>query len=352
MNAPRKRECLSAIVASGGDHFQPVERLTLIASSTKVSDSPSAAQAQLAIYGYLGDMALRLVFRDQDCIDSPVRLEEIARLELTPERALALATVNFKRINGPAEVRRFAPGVHALWASNPDAYAGYLLDRTYWRSQLKRYAQGVLVALPRPGNVLFASAADTAAAQELKRLAAQSYHAADEHGLSAYLYRFDAEGWHVHERLPEAPAGKTSMPAPRLKDTTSRDTSANARRLAARQLERDEEEREESLSLAAKGQKMVIHSIFFNLGLGGLERNHALPAMVLLALYVGIAVYALIGVVRMCSGLNQAQGQKISFMVLTFFPLVNLMALVYLSCKITARLRQAGWRVGLLGVSS
>jgi hypothetical protein len=57
----------------------------------------------------------------------------------------------------------------------------------------------------------------------------------------------------------------------------------------------------------------------------------------------------MLGVVRICSGLQRSQGQKILFMVLTFFPVINLIVLVYLSVKATRLLREAGWSVGLLG---
>jgi hypothetical protein len=43
---------------------------------------------------------------------------------------------------------------------------------------------------------------------------------------------------------------------------------------------------------------------------------------------------------------------KLLMMVLTFFPLVNLVALVYLNIQATRNLRAAGYEVGLLGVKS
>jgi hypothetical protein len=69
----------------------------------------------------------------------------------------------------------------------------------------------------------------------------------------------------------------------------------------------------------------------------------------MLGLSVLTAAWSLLGVVRICSGLQRSQGQKILCMVLTFFPLINIVVLVYLSVKATRRLRDAGWSVGLLG---
>jgi hypothetical protein len=122
--------------------------------------------------------------------------------------------------------------------------------------------------------------------------------------------------------------------------------------LIKRDVERDEEEPPESLWLASKGQKMVIYSILLNLLLSAAERNHVMPDTVNFMLTVCIAVYALVGVVRICSGLGKTQNQKILFMVMAFFPLINVLALVYLSAKTTKVLREAGWKVGLLGAKS
>jgi len=100
---------------------------------------------------------------------------------------------------------------------------------------------------------------------------------------------------------------------------------------------------------AARGQKIIIYCILLNFLLGAIERARALPDLVMMALYILTAAWSLLGVVRICSGLQRSQGQKILFMVLTFFPLINLVALVYLSMRATRMLREAGWSVGLLG---
>jgi hypothetical protein len=113
--------------------------------------------------------------------------------------------------------------------------------------------------------------------------------------------------------------------------------------------EQEEEDLQERLWLASQGQKMVIYSILLNFLLRAVEQSHALPSIALEVLYVCVAVYTLMGVVRICSGLDKSQNQKILFMVLSFCPLINLIALVYLSVKTSRLLREAGWKVGLLG---
>jgi len=102
-------------------------------------------------------------------------------------------------------------------------------------------------------------------------------------------------------------------------------------------------------SSAARGQKILIWCILLNFLLGAIERVHAVPDLAMMSFYILTAVWSLFGVVRICSGLQRSQGQKILFMVLMFFPLIGLVALVYLSVKATRLLREAGWSVGLLG---
>lgn len=123
---------------------------------------------------------------------------------------------------------------------------------------------------------------------------------------------------------------------------------------AASRRERSQQEREEIDAGArewqvARGQKIIIYCILLHFVLGAIERQHALPDLVLLGLSILVAAWSLLGVVRISSGLQRSQGQKILFMVLMFFPLINLIVLVYLSVKATRLLRAAGWSVGLFG---
>lgn len=108
----------------------------------------------------------------------------------------------------------------------------------------------------------------------------------------------------------------------------------------------EEQDRE---GLAAHGQKIVIRCIVLTFILRAAERAQALPDLVLQGLLVGVMIYSLVGVVRICSGLGESQNKKILFMVLAFVPLVNLVALVYLSVRASKMLRKAGWTVGLFG---
>ena len=114
----------------------------------------------------------------------------------------------------------------------------------------------------------------------------------------------------------------------------------------------DEDDTEDRHWLAAAGQKIVIYSIVLNFVLNAVQRSQLLSGYWLALLFLCVAVYALVGVLKICSGLGKSQNQKIVFMVLSFIPLVNVFALVYLSMKTSKMLREAGWEVGLLGAKS
>lgn len=101
--------------------------------------------------------------------------------------------------------------------------------------------------------------------------------------------------------------------------------------------------------LAAHGQKIVIRCVVLTFVLRAVERAQVLPSFVVLALSFCVAIYSLVGVVRICSGLGESQNKKILFMVLAFVPILNVVALVYLSVRASRMLRSAGWRVGLFG---
>jgi hypothetical protein len=106
---------------------------------------------------------------------------------------------------------------------------------------------------------------------------------------------------------------------------------------------------DDSAELAARGQRIVIFSILLNLGLNGIQRSNALPELVTTALEFVVAAWSLLGVVKICSALGRGQGAKLTYMVLSFVPLVNLVSLVVLNVSATRLLRRAGWTVGLFG---
>ncbi|WP_431126818.1 hypothetical protein [Variovorax paradoxus] len=335
VSALRLRENLSVAFQRGKASEQRIEQLG--APAVEGDDPP-------AVYDYLGDMQLRFMFTASDGTNAVAKESDLQRLNLTPQLAMTQVTVNSRRARGAPKHGLFGQGVYQFTGrGDADTDASYLLDRGFWRTQLQAFPKGVVAAIPRRGSLFFADAGDSAATEELARMAARLHHAAGEHRVSNFLYIFGARGWEVLGALPaEAPA-PTSAAGGRTRP---------ASRQPARESVEPYDEEELSLSLVASGQKTVIYCLIANFVLSAAARGGSLPPLIASALYIGTAAVSLFGIVRICSGLGLGTSGKILFMVLAFVPLVNLIALVYLSARTNRLLRAAGWRVGLLGAKA
>lgn len=300
---------------------------------------PPAQPQDTVAYGYLGDMQLRLVFEQPgQSLPAAVRHEDLARLDLTPQKAVAHAAANTRKANGGPQVTPLADGVYALRGQHLEYNASYLLDRAFWRQQLEKFPQGLLAALPRKGVLLFAAAGDPAVQAELVKQASRILGAADTARVSDCIYRFDATGWHPLADLPR-PQAAAAVAA-----------KATARPNDDEDGEEDEPEIDDGVDLdkAASGQRILAISILLTLVVNGAARSGLSPGLAF-AMFAAIGVYSLAGVVRLSSGLGKPTGGTILYMVLTFVPLVSLGAWIVLSMQATKLLRAAGWRVGLLG---
>lgn len=101
------------------------------------------------------------------------------------------------------------------------------------------------------------------------------------------------------------------------------------------------------LQQIASGQKLTIYSIILNVA--GIALQHP-PVLLLLASLAAI-VMSIVGIVRLCGGFGHSAATKVFLVIGCFVPLLNLIILVALSMKATGRLREAGYKVGLLGAS-
>lgn len=140
---------------------------------------------------------------------------------------------------------------------------------------------------------------------------------------------------------------KAGVPAGKSTAAGSTSGSPTAPELAPAPVGTDDPD--ELAALAASGQKIVIYSILLTLVVRGMLQGKVVAPLVAMLLAFGIAVYSLVGVLRISSALKKSQNQKLLFMALSCMPWLDLVALVILNAKATALLRSAGWRVGLLG---
>ncbi|RUL74555.1 hypothetical protein [Dyella choica] len=101
------------------------------------------------------------------------------------------------------------------------------------------------------------------------------------------------------------------------------------------------------LQQIASGQKLIIYSIILNFLTMAARSSSGL----VLVLSLVAAIMAIVGIVRLCGGFGHSTGTKVLLVIGCLVPLVNLVILVVLSVKATSRLREAGYKVGLLGAS-
>jgi hypothetical protein len=301
---------------------------------------PPAAPTEALAYGYLGDLELRLLFR-RPGLGAAVRREDLQQLELTPGKAVSLGAQNVLRGAGPAQIAPLQGGVYMLRGARPEDNALYLLDRNFWRGQLQKFPQGLVAALPRRGALLFAPGGSPEVEGELLRQAAAMAASAGAEALSGLYYRFDAEGWHPLGSLPK-PVAKAAAPAAPDDEDASRPSQLD-----------DDVELDDALDLekAAQGQRMLVMSVIGGFVLNAMARAGVQPVL-MLALLIALAIYGLLGVVRLGTGLGKSTGATIFCMVLSFFPLLNLLCWIALSVQATRALRAAGWQVGLLGAKA
>ena len=109
---------------------------------------------------------------------------------------------------------------------------------------------------------------------------------------------------------------------------------------------------EKTFKHLAYGQKMTIYSILVyfllltsiaRVSSSGVAMGGAL--LVLLALILG-----LVGMIRVLMGAEMGIVSKILLFIAMFVPVLNLIALARISSTATNRLREAGYKVGFMGV--
>ena len=351
---PRTRETLWLRLAMARDHVQ------FEAGLRPLAKAQAADASQRAAYGFLGDIEVALVFRAAGSNDvAPATMRDLGDLDLPVERAIALALARFEREHGEPRLIEVEKGLFAMRADKAMEHANALLHEPFWRHTLARMRPGIVVAIPRRDSVLIAGAEDLGATIRLQRLAAKLLRSAGDEAVSAFVYACDDSGWRVQKRLADDAAGADARAASTSATTGTqplREAAARPHAHAARAIERarvitddEDDDQNERLDLAARGQRLAIIGIVLVFVLRAVAGEFAMPSFVLYALAIAVAIVGLVGVVRIASGLGMSQGRKLAMMVLAFVPIVNLIALAALSLRATRLLRAAGWRVGLFG---
>jgi hypothetical protein len=149
-------------------------------------------------YQYLGDMHIRLVFDGGQTMQS-ASPEDLARLHLSPEDALKLAVANLRRVYGAPAAQPWSGSLMQVQGGAADLNSSYFLDREFWRGLQTAHPEGLVVAVPRRGGLVYAPVSDEAAVTSLRFSAAALYAGGPGARLSSALYLFKDGRWSVFQ---------------------------------------------------------------------------------------------------------------------------------------------------------
>lgn len=154
-------------------------------------------------FQYLGDMHLRLVFDGQQRVQSALP-DDLRRLRLSPEEALARAVHNLRSRYGVPVAEPWSGGLMQVHGNAPDLDSSYFLDREFWQEQLRQSPAGIVAAVPKRGGLVFARADDARAVATLRFSAAALFASSEQTRISSGLYLFKDGRWSVFQ--PPQPA--------------------------------------------------------------------------------------------------------------------------------------------------
>lgn len=149
-------------------------------------------------YRYLGDMHIRLVFNGDRSLQS-ASPDDLFRLRLTPDEALKIAVLNLRRDFGLPDVSPWSGGLMQVQGRAPDLTSSYFLDRDFWQELQGSHPEGLVVAVPRRGGLVYAPASDDEAVASLRFSAAALYAGGPGARLSSALYLFKDGHWSVFQ---------------------------------------------------------------------------------------------------------------------------------------------------------
>jgi hypothetical protein len=153
---------------------------------------------EMAHFALLGDIHIRFVFDGPSYMPN-ARPQDLARLNLSPEQALQLAVANIKRVYGNPIAKPWTAGLMQVQGKSPDFDSSYFLDRAFWRRLLRQNPEGIVVAVPKRGGLLFTPVTDHKAVDGLRKGIAYLYSSSEQLRISSALYLFKDDRWTVFQ---------------------------------------------------------------------------------------------------------------------------------------------------------
>ena len=106
---------------------------------------------------------------------------------------------------------------------------------------------------------------------------------------------------------------------------------------------------DEEVQKVISGQKLILYAILLNIAANIMAAR--IPLVGAIAFLVAV-VMAITGLAKVCTGLRYHIAATVVFCLMMFIPLLNLIVLLMINHKATARIREAGYKVGLMGAKT
>jgi hypothetical protein len=188
------------------ENFMVVVRESMGASRTEDTFTPTGkvkaklpdgreVEIEMAMWEFIGDTHIRFVF------DGPRMMVNASPQDFDGlgikgvEDALALALANVRRVYGEPKASAWQAGIMTVEGQSPDLNSSYFLDRAYWQGLSKSHPEGLVVAVPKRGGLLYAPASDTGAVEALRRGVAMLHASSDRMRVSSALFLFKDGKW-------------------------------------------------------------------------------------------------------------------------------------------------------------
>ena len=164
---------------------------------TRLSDGREV-DFRMAAFEYLGDMHIRFVF------DGPQSMrvaqpDDLGRLDLTPDAALALAVSNIRRVYGSPTASPWTTGLMQIHGGSPDLDSSYFLDRDFWNGLLRQHPEGLVASVPKRGGLVFTPMSNSKAMEVLRKGVAYLHSSSGHLRVSSALYLFKDGHWSVFQ---------------------------------------------------------------------------------------------------------------------------------------------------------
>lgn len=155
-------------------------------------------EIEMAHFEFIGDMHIRFVFDGPQSMRNATP-QDLSSLRLSTSEALQVAIKNIKRVYGSPEVSVWSGGLMQVNGRSPDLDSSYFLDHDFWVTLNKKYPEGIVVAVPKRGGLLFAPASNEETISQLKKAIPLLYSSSGSLRISSALYLFKDGKWSVFQ---------------------------------------------------------------------------------------------------------------------------------------------------------